>query len=60
MRAIRGTPENDDRVNSEIHSEAAIERVWSCNWRVRFSELRDALGGRYRPSLEMHLEAKVE
>jgi len=24
LRAIRGAPENDDRVNSEIHSEAVI------------------------------------
>jgi len=40
--------------------EAVIERVWRCNWRPRLSELRDALGGRDRASLEMHLEAEVE
>ena len=60
MRAIRGALENDDRVNSEIHSEAVIERVWRCNWRSRLSELRDALGAHDRASLEMYLEAKVE
>ena len=30
LRAIRGAPENDNRVNLEIHSEAVIERVWRC------------------------------
>jgi len=49
-----------DRVNSEIHSEAVIERVWRCIWRPRSSELRDALGGRDRASLEMHWEAVIE
>jgi len=39
-------------VNSEIHSEAVIERVWRCTWRPRSSELRE--------SLEMHLEAEIE
>jgi len=47
-------------VNSEIHSEAVIERVWRCTWRPRSSELRDALGGRDRSSLEMCWEAEVE
>jgi len=46
--------------NSEIHSKAVIERVWRCNWRSRLSKLTDALGGRDRVSLEMHLEAEVE
>ena len=58
LRAIRGAPENDDRMNSEIHSEAVIERVWRCNWRSRLNELRDALGGRDGVSLEMHLAAR--
>jgi len=43
-----------------MHFEAVIERVWRCNWRPRLSELRDALGGRDRLSLEMHLEAEIE
>ena len=33
FRGIRGAPENDDQVNSEIHSEALIKRVWRCTWR---------------------------
>jgi hypothetical protein len=47
-------------VNSEMHCEAVIERVWRFTWRLRSSELRDALGGRDRSSLEMHWEAEVE
>jgi len=40
-----------------MHLEAVIERVWRCNCRLRLSELRDALGGRDRASLEEYLEA---
>jgi hypothetical protein len=47
-------------VNSEMHLEAVIEPVLICTWRLRSSELRDALGGRDRASLEMHLEAEIE
>jgi len=47
-------------VNSEMHLEAVIERVWRCNWRPRLSELRDALGGCDRASLEMHFEATID
>ena len=47
-------------MNSEMHFQAVIERVWRCNWRPRMSELRDALGGRDRASLEMHFEAMIE
>jgi hypothetical protein len=46
-------------VNSEMHLEAVIERVWRCNSRPRLSELRDALGGRDWASLEMHLQARM-
>jgi hypothetical protein len=46
--------------NSEIHSEAMIERVWRCNWRSRLSELGDAQGGSDRVSLEMYWEAEIE
>jgi hypothetical protein len=60
VRASRGGLGNDDRVNSEIHSEAVIQRVWRCNWRLRLSELRDARGGHDRVDLEMHLAAEVE
>jgi len=31
-----------------------------CLWRQRSNELRDALGGRDRACLEMHLEAEVK
>jgi len=43
-----------------MHLEAVIERLWRCIWRLRSSELRDALGGRDCVSLEMHLEAEIE
>jgi len=44
---------------STIYIEAAIELVWRCTWKPRSSELRDALGGRDRASLEMHLDAVI-
>jgi len=47
-------------VNSELHLEAVIERVWRCTWRPRSSELSAAHGGRDRASLEMHWQAEVE
>jgi len=43
-----------------MRSEAVIERVWRCTWRPRSSELRDALGGRDRATLDMHLDAVIE
>jgi len=30
---IQGAPENDDSVNSEVHSEAVIELVWKWTWK---------------------------
>jgi hypothetical protein len=47
-------------VNSEMHFEAQIELTQKCTWRPRSTELRDALGGRNRVSLDMHLEAEIE
>ena len=59
-------------MNSEMHFEAVIERVWRCTWRPRSSELRAALGGHDRSnfgdargggdrtSLEMQLEIEIE
>jgi len=47
-------------VNSEMHLEAVIERVSICTWRLRSSELRDALGDVDRVNSEMHLEAVIE
>jgi len=37
--------------------QAVLERNRTCAWRWQASELRDALGGRDRPSSEIHLEA---
>ena len=42
----------------KIYLEAAIERAWSCTWRLRSNELRDAVGDLDRASLEMHLETE--
>ena len=38
--------------------EAVIEQVWRNTWRLRSSELRNALGGRAQASLEMHMETE--
>jgi len=43
-----------------IELEAVIKLDWECTWRPRSSELRDALGGPDRWSLEMHWEAMIE
>jgi len=43
-----------------MHLEAIIERDWRCTWRPKSSELRDALSGRDRDSLEMQLETEIE
>jgi hypothetical protein len=43
-----------------MHLEAEIECTESCTWRPRWGELRAALAGRDRSSLEMHLEAEIE
>jgi hypothetical protein len=47
-------------VNSEIHLEAVIDRVWRCTWRPVSSELRATPGGRARGSMEMHMEAVIK
>jgi len=60
LRALQGAPKDDNGVNSEIHSEAVIERVGRCNWRLILGELRDSLGGLDRVSSEIHLEAVIE
>jgi len=43
-----------------MYLEAVLERVERCTWTPRSSELRDALAGLDRGSLEMHLEAEIE
>ena len=48
------------RASLEMHFEAVIERVWTCTWRPRSSELSDALGGRDTPSWEMNFEVVME
>jgi hypothetical protein len=54
--ALRG----QDQVNSEVHSEAKIERVYRWSWRPRLSELSNTPLGGDRESLEMQLEAAIE
>jgi len=43
-----------------IHAEAVMEQGRRCNWRPRWNELRDGLGGRDRPNLEMYFEPMIE
>jgi len=57
---VTGAPVNDDRVKSEIHSEAVIKQVWRCTWRRYSSVLGDIQGGRDRVDLEMHSEIVIE
>ena len=45
-----------DRVNSEMHLDAVIERVWICTWTLRSSEFGDALGGHDRANLQAVIE----
>jgi len=45
-----------DRVNSEMHWEAVIERVWRCTWRPWSCKP----AGCDRVSLEIHMEAVIE
>jgi len=43
-------------VNSGMHLEAVIERVWRCTWGPCSCDL----GGRNRTSSETHLQAVIE
>ena len=43
-----------------IYLEPVIELSWWCTWSPRLSELRDAVWGRDRASLEMQLEIELE
>jgi hypothetical protein len=43
-------------MNTQMHWQAMIERVWRCTWKPRSCELRDALGGHDRSRLEEYLE----
>jgi hypothetical protein len=40
--------------------EAVIESHTRGNWRLRLSELRDALGGRDCAGIDVHLQALIE
>jgi hypothetical protein len=42
-----------------VNSEAVIKQVLGCNWRPRLGELRDALEGQDRASLDMNWEAEM-
>jgi hypothetical protein len=59
LKAIRGAPEDDDGVNSDIHFEVVIVGTWRCTWKPASSEFGDALEGLGRAGLEMHLEAEI-
>ena len=75
LSAIRGALENDDRVNSGIHSHAMSERVWRyllpghgrANleavlkrvWRCTWQPWSCELAGHDQASLTMHLEAVI-
>jgi len=41
-------------VKSEMDLDAEIEQVSRCTWRLRTSQLRDALGGHDLASLEIY------
>jgi hypothetical protein len=60
MSEFGGAVGGQDRVNSGVHSKAMIKQVWRFNLRPTLSELRDALAGRDRGSLEMHWESQIE
>jgi len=60
LREIKGVPDNDDRVSSEIHCKCMIYRVWGCTWRPWSILSGDTLRGCDRGSLQMHLEAVIE
>jgi len=60
LRAIRGVPDYDDGVNSEIHSKAAIERFGRYTLRPWSSEVGDAIGDRDWVNSAMHWEAVIE
>jgi len=60
LSEFRDTVEGQDRVNSAMHSKAVIKRGWTWYGRQTLSELSDAIGGRNRVSLKIHLEAEIE
>jgi hypothetical protein len=49
---LRDVLGGQDQMNREIQMAAVIKWVWRWTWRLRSSELRDALGGRNGASLD--------
>jgi hypothetical protein len=47
-------------MTSEMQLEAVIDRVWTCSGRPKWSEPSDAIGGRVRASMEIHLEPEMQ
>jgi len=60
LREIQGATENDDGVNSKIHSKAAVERFWRFTRKWKLSAYRHTLGGLDWVDIEMHWEILIE
>ena len=60
LKVIPGAPEDDDQVNSEVHSNAVIKQVWICTWRPCWSKFVDAHEGHDRVNIEIHYYAVIE
>jgi len=60
LSAIPGPPQDDDWVNSEMHSEAVIEHIWRYTSRPWSSQFGDSHGRGDQACLEMNLEAVIE
>jgi hypothetical protein len=60
LKAMLGASEDDDQVNSEVHSNAVIKQGWICTWRLWWSEFVDAHEGHDQLNLELHCEAVIE
>jgi len=48
------------QVDLQIHSDALIKRVWRYTGKLYSDEFGDALGGRDRAALKVHLEVVME
>jgi len=59
LGAIEGAPEDDNWVNSEIHSEAVIKQLWRCTWRTWSSNFDDGLGSCIQASLKYTFDAII-
>jgi len=52
--------EAEIKLNSEMHLEAMIERVWRCTWRPRSSCTQRCTWRPRSCNSEMHLEAGIK